>query len=61
MLVLGVIYKIRKTDCLAPVALTCNPSYFGGRYQEDQGSKPAQANSSQDPILKKPITKKGMA
>jgi hypothetical protein len=41
------------------VAHTCNSSYSGGRDQEDQGSKPAQANSSQDPIWKKPITKKG--
>jgi hypothetical protein len=38
------------------VAHTCNPSYSGGRHQEDHGSKPA--NSSQDPISKKPITKK---
>jgi hypothetical protein len=35
------------------VAHTCNPSYSGGRDQEDHGSKPAQANSLQDPILKK--------
>jgi hypothetical protein len=26
------------------VANACNPSYSGGRDQEDQGSKPAQAN-----------------
>jgi hypothetical protein len=36
-----------------------NPSNSGGRDQEDSGSKPAQANNLQDPILKKPITKKG--
>jgi hypothetical protein len=41
------------------VAHAGNPSYLGGRDQEDRGSKPAQANSSQDPISKKPITKKG--
>jgi hypothetical protein len=35
------------------VAYTCNPSYSGGRDQEDCGSKPAQANSSQKCILKK--------
>jgi hypothetical protein len=29
-----------------PVAHTCNLSYSGGRDQEDQGSKPDQANSS---------------
>jgi hypothetical protein len=30
-----------------PVLLThaCNPSYSGGRDQENRGSKPAQANS----------------
>jgi hypothetical protein len=32
---------------------TCNPSYSEGRDQEDRGSKPAQANSSRDPISKK--------
>jgi hypothetical protein len=30
----------------------CNPSYSGGRDQEDHGSKPAQGNSSRDPIKK---------
>jgi hypothetical protein len=35
------------------MAHACNPSYSGGRDQEDCSSKPAQANSSQDPILKK--------
>jgi hypothetical protein len=34
------------------VAHSCNPSYSGGRDQEDHGSKPAQANSLQDPISK---------
>jgi hypothetical protein len=42
----------------APVAHTCNPSYSRGRDQEDQGSKPALANSSQDPISKIPNTKR---
>jgi hypothetical protein len=41
------------------MAHACNPSYSGGRDQEDQGSKQAQANSSQDTILKKTIIKKG--
>jgi hypothetical protein len=40
------------------VAYTCNPSYSGGRNQEDRGSKPAQANNSRDPILKKTHHKK---
>jgi hypothetical protein len=42
----------------APVAHTYNPSYSGGRDEEDQGSKPAWANSLQDPILKQSFTKK---
>jgi hypothetical protein len=29
-----------------------SPSYSGGRDQEDRGTKTAQANSSEDPILK---------
>jgi hypothetical protein len=33
-----------------PVAHNCNPSYSGGRDQEDHSSKPAQANSFGDPI-----------
>jgi hypothetical protein len=35
------------------VTHTCNPSYSGGRDQEDHSSKPAPANSVQDPISKK--------
>jgi hypothetical protein len=43
-----------------PVALAYNPSYSGGRDQEDHGSKPAWANNSERPYLKKKkITKKG--
>jgi hypothetical protein len=38
----------------------CNPSYSGGRDQEDLGSKPTQANSLQDPISKKTHHKKGL-
>jgi hypothetical protein len=34
------------------VAHPCNPSYSGGRGQEDHGLKPFWANSSQDPISK---------
>jgi hypothetical protein len=40
-------------------AHACNPSFSGGRDQEDQCSKPAQANSSWHPVLKKLITEKG--
>jgi hypothetical protein len=36
----------------ASMAHACNPSYSGGRGQEDLGSKPAWANSSLDPIMK---------
>jgi hypothetical protein len=36
----------------AQVSHTCNPSYSGGRDQEDCSSKPSQANSSQDLIKK---------
>jgi hypothetical protein len=40
------------------VARACNPSYSGGRDQENWGSKPPWANSLRDSISKKPITKK---
>jgi hypothetical protein len=45
------------------VAHACNPSFSGGTDQEDYSSKPAEANSSRDPILKKAIKKRagGMA
>jgi hypothetical protein len=33
-------------------AHACNPSYSGGRDQEDRGSKPAWLNSSKEPISK---------
>jgi hypothetical protein len=51
------------SSCQVPVSHAFNPSYSGGRAQEDHGSKSAQANSSWDPILKIPITKRaiGMA
>jgi hypothetical protein len=38
------------------VAHACNPSYSGGRNQQDCGSKPARANSSRDAISKLPNT-----
>jgi pSer/pThr/pTyr-binding forkhead associated (FHA) protein len=43
-----------------PVAQAWNPSYSGGRDQEDQGLKPVQANSSQEPISKKNQHKIGL-
>jgi hypothetical protein len=42
----------------ALVAYTCNPSYSEGRDQGDHGSKPVQANSSRNTILKIPNTKR---
>jgi hypothetical protein len=42
------------------VVHACNPSYSGGRDQEDQGSKPARANSLLDPNLEKNLTQKGL-
>jgi hypothetical protein len=41
-----------------PVAHTCNPNYSVARDQDDHGSKPAQANSLRDPILKETHPKK---
>jgi hypothetical protein len=43
-----------------PVAHAYNLSYSGGTYQEDGGSKPAQAKSSPDSISKKTHHKKGL-
>jgi hypothetical protein len=43
-----------------PVAHAYNPSYSGGRHQEDPSPKPVHTKSSQDPTQKKPFTKKGL-
>jgi hypothetical protein len=43
------------------VAHACNPSYSGGRDQEDLGLRPVQANSLRDPMLKNTQHKKGLA
>jgi hypothetical protein len=53
------IIKYKNYPSWALVAHSCNPSYSGGRDQEDHSSKPALENSLQSPILKKPIIKKG--
>jgi hypothetical protein len=50
--------KIKNGQVL--VAHTYNPSYSGGRDQEDSGSKPDQANSSGKLYLEKPFTKIGL-
>jgi hypothetical protein len=42
------------------VAHTCNPSYSGGRDQENLDSKPAQANSFPKSWKKKKNHKKGL-
>jgi hypothetical protein len=44
---------------LALVAHACNPSYSGGRDQEDCDLKPAQENSSARPYLQKKPSQKG--
>jgi hypothetical protein len=49
---------LKKKISWALVTHCCNPGYSGGRDQEDCGSKPAQANSSLDPISKIPNTKR---
>jgi hypothetical protein len=41
-------------------AHTCNPSYSGGRDQEDPSSKPAQAKKFMKSYLEKPFTKIGL-
>jgi hypothetical protein len=40
------------------VAHTYNPSFSGGRDQEDHSSKPTQTNSLQDPTWKKNTSQK---
>jgi hypothetical protein len=52
------IFKNRKPSQVL-VTHAYNPSYSGGRDQEDHSSRLAQANSSLFPILKIPITKQG--
>jgi hypothetical protein len=52
-------YVTKTLNNWVPVAHTCNPSYSGGRDQEDHSLKSAWANSLWDPILKKPSQKKG--
>jgi hypothetical protein len=42
------------------VAHGLNPSYSRGRDRENHSLKPAWANSAQDPIMKKKITKIGL-
>jgi hypothetical protein len=54
-IIMEVLQKIKRR---VPVTHTYNPSYTGGRDQEDHGLKPPWANSLRDPISKIPNTKK---
>jgi hypothetical protein len=59
--VIAILYENKKhIISWAPVAHACNPSYSGGRDQEDWSSKPASANSSLIPYLKKAVHKIGL-
>jgi hypothetical protein len=50
--------SFERLNCWVVVPHTYNPSYSGGRDQ-NHSLKPAWANSLQDPISKKPNTKRG--
>jgi hypothetical protein len=49
------VFKIKK-QCWAPVAHTCNPSYSGGRDQENHSSKASLGKLFTRPYLKKKKT-----
>jgi hypothetical protein len=53
--------KERKKErgCQVLVAHACNPNYLGDRDHENHNSRPAQVNSSPDPMSKILNTKKG--
>jgi hypothetical protein len=53
-------YVIKIVLGWVPVAHACNPSFSGGRDQEDRSLKPAQVNISMRPYLEKPFTKIGL-
>jgi hypothetical protein len=48
----GILFSAKRNELskLGAVAHACNPSYSDGGHWEDLGSRPAQANSSQDPV-----------
>jgi hypothetical protein len=54
---IGMGMAFKAMGLLGTVAHACDPHYSGGRDQEDGSSKPAQANSSPDPIWKNPSQK----
>jgi hypothetical protein len=47
------VWKRSVGECRVLVAHACNPGYSGGRDQEDQSSKPVQANSSLETLSQK--------
>jgi hypothetical protein len=49
----------QKGNCELSTGGSCNPSYSGGRDQEDRRSTVAWTNSSPSPILQKPFTEQG--
>jgi hypothetical protein len=51
--------RIKHYTSPGTMAHTYNTNYSGGRHQVNNVSKPAQANSSQEPISKIPKAKKG--
>jgi hypothetical protein len=53
-----VLCKTRFKETESQPAHAYNPSYSGGRDQEDRSLKPAQANSSRNLILKNPSQKR---
>jgi hypothetical protein len=59
--VLATRHKALSSDPSTPSYSThaCDPSYSGGRDQEDRSSKPSQANSLGEPISKNPSQKMG--
>jgi hypothetical protein len=52
------LFYLKKKSAGHPLTHTCNPTYSGGRDQEDRSSKPTWASSSQDPISKKKKSQK---
>jgi hypothetical protein len=51
----------KQRNSWVPMAHAYNPSYSGGRDQEDHGLKPARSNNSIRPYLEKTLCKKGLA
>jgi hypothetical protein len=65
MPVIPALWRLKQEDqdlevSQAPVVYTSNPSYLGGRDQEDQSLKPAWTNSSMRPYLENIQHNKGL-